>query len=473
MKKYLVGILSIITLIIVPSLASATVADIDPAGQTEPCVSLQNNLRYKTKDALTNGEVSTLQDFLQEQDFLSSEPTGYFGLLTLKAVKSFQSANEIVPTGYVGPMTRARIFTLSKCGTAVVASTPVALAPTSSPSTIVSGPVQTPYLWPISGDPIIKNQLISSLSNIGQAVGAVGDTIVLYGQGFVNSSSGHSSSVEFFQNGINLGAVLIDSNNITLDGTKMTFVLDPAFLAKIGSGPFQIRIATPGYGVSNFMNFTTSPRSVVKVTFPAENSQLQVGQTYTIMWTGSESGISSYVVHLIGGSNGSTNLILGTAYPKTDGSGGSFNWTVPTSVGPSMYQIQIGGQMGTGGTSFSFAVTPPATNVPVISSISSNQGRAGDTIVITGQNFLSRGNTSIVDFIKNGQVIGSTDPTARGANWGTIVNPISADGTRLQFIVDPIFVANAGIGNYQIRISNPYGDGHSVSNSVDFNIVSN
>ena len=112
MKKYIIYSLLIISIIIPVSAFSQ--ADIDPNGEVSSCVSLQStNLRYRSRDVNTNGAVSTLQDFLQSQNYLNSEPTGYFGLLTLKAVKDFQKANGISPTGYVGPITKAKIRVLT------------------------------------------------------------------------------------------------------------------------------------------------------------------------------------------------------------------------------------------------------------------------------------------------------------------------------------------------------------------------
>src|SRR3990167_9901043 len=95
--------------VMLPTLVLAVVSDVDPDDGGSQCVLLNFNLRYRSRDANTNGEVSTLQDFLQSQGYLNSEPTGYFGLMTQKAVKSFQSAKGISPTGFVGPVTRAKI----------------------------------------------------------------------------------------------------------------------------------------------------------------------------------------------------------------------------------------------------------------------------------------------------------------------------------------------------------------------------
>ncbi|MFA5792185.1 MAG: peptidoglycan-binding protein [Candidatus Paceibacterota bacterium] len=111
MKKY-IGILFVLSLLVVPAFSFAQVGDVDPNPASD-CVALQNNLRYRDRDVNKNGEVSTLQDFLQSQGYLNSEPTGYFGLMTQKAVKDFQKSNGISPTGYVGTITRAKIKVLT------------------------------------------------------------------------------------------------------------------------------------------------------------------------------------------------------------------------------------------------------------------------------------------------------------------------------------------------------------------------
>ncbi|MFA6338614.1 MAG: serpin family protein [Candidatus Paceibacterota bacterium] len=73
------------------------------------CVDLQTNLRYRSLDAQVGGIVSVLQNFLRSTGYLNSEPTGFFGVLTTKAIKDFQKGNDIDPTGFVGPITRAKI----------------------------------------------------------------------------------------------------------------------------------------------------------------------------------------------------------------------------------------------------------------------------------------------------------------------------------------------------------------------------
>lgn len=95
------------------SVSSSNQSDNAPASTYNSCLTLSNNFGYRSRDAYTSGEVSALQDFLQTKGFLNSEPSGFFGLLTMGAVKDFQTANSIDPTGYVGPITRGKIRNLS------------------------------------------------------------------------------------------------------------------------------------------------------------------------------------------------------------------------------------------------------------------------------------------------------------------------------------------------------------------------
>jgi hypothetical protein len=53
--------------------------------------------------------VIELQNALTEAGFLKGGVTGYFGVNTLKAVKKYQKANSINPTGFVGEKTRAAL----------------------------------------------------------------------------------------------------------------------------------------------------------------------------------------------------------------------------------------------------------------------------------------------------------------------------------------------------------------------------
>jgi hypothetical protein len=131
--KYLVlAVLLIITM----GFVSSVHADPTDATASSACVSLSTNLKYRSTDAKTNGDVSTLQDFLQTGGYLSIDPTGYFNLATKKAVRSFQLANGLTSDGSVGPITRAKLNALYGCGGPIPST---ALTPANVNLTPVNG----------------------------------------------------------------------------------------------------------------------------------------------------------------------------------------------------------------------------------------------------------------------------------------------------------------------------------------------
>jgi hypothetical protein len=76
----------------------------------DTCLTLQTPLlRYQSRDVDTNGEVSALQDFLISKGLLSGSPTGFYGRLTVSAVKSYQQSKGVISTGSVGPLTKSVI----------------------------------------------------------------------------------------------------------------------------------------------------------------------------------------------------------------------------------------------------------------------------------------------------------------------------------------------------------------------------
>ena len=97
--------------------ATVTVGGEDTGGGS--CVALTYNLFLDVTDAMTNGDVTRLQNFLITNGYMQGSATGYFGPITETAVKAYQSAKGIVSSGtaettgygYVGPKTRAAMAT--------------------------------------------------------------------------------------------------------------------------------------------------------------------------------------------------------------------------------------------------------------------------------------------------------------------------------------------------------------------------
>ena len=113
MKKCILGLFAI-AFVITPLFSFAQTNNDGSLSATQDCAILMNNLKYQDKDIKKNGDISALQSFLKSKGYLNNVPTGYFGPLTVKAVKDFQKANSISPTGYVAKLTRIKI--LLTCG---------------------------------------------------------------------------------------------------------------------------------------------------------------------------------------------------------------------------------------------------------------------------------------------------------------------------------------------------------------------
>ncbi len=113
------------TSIIPPPTSTATDGNgvvVDTVEDTIDCASITHSLKLGSRDTTTGGDVTTLQTFLSQANYLESDPTGYFGRATKKAVQDFQKANGIEPLGNVGPYTRAKIKLIS-CKTTAISPT--------------------------------------------------------------------------------------------------------------------------------------------------------------------------------------------------------------------------------------------------------------------------------------------------------------------------------------------------------------
>jgi peptidoglycan hydrolase-like protein with peptidoglycan-binding domain len=122
MNKHIKRILVLCTLLPSFVFAQTSMVTNDSDGSPIDCAVITHNLKLGSRDAATGGDVTTLQIYLSQANYLDSDPTGYFGRATRKAVQDFQTANNIAPAGNVGPMTRAKIKEIS-CPSGVGAAT--------------------------------------------------------------------------------------------------------------------------------------------------------------------------------------------------------------------------------------------------------------------------------------------------------------------------------------------------------------
>ena len=110
MKKYIISFITLIALFYSGNFAFAQNLN-DGDISNDVCINMQTQiLRFRANDSSTNGEVSLLQDFLIDKGYLTGSPTGFYGRLTVNAVKSYQREVGVSPTGNVGPLTKSFII---------------------------------------------------------------------------------------------------------------------------------------------------------------------------------------------------------------------------------------------------------------------------------------------------------------------------------------------------------------------------
>ena len=119
MKKnqYLTLFAFVILLGLVVATSSTHAQSINTAGDS--CVYLSGNVGWGT----TSGDVTSVQSHLAATGYFNQQPTGYYGNITMNAVKNYQTAHGIEATGYVGPITRGAIQNESCGGTSTTGST--------------------------------------------------------------------------------------------------------------------------------------------------------------------------------------------------------------------------------------------------------------------------------------------------------------------------------------------------------------
>lgn len=413
MKNYLVGFVFLLSFITTPSFVFALEADIDPL-PSSGCVSLDNNLRYKSRDISTNGEVSVLQDFLQSKNYLSSAPTGYFGLITLKATKDFQSAYGISPTGYVGPITRAKISSLT-CGTTAPLP-PVTTNPTS----------------PVTPTTVNSTQKAPIISFLSPSSATVGDTVYVYGTNFNQHTFAYLDG--------DYGPSVITKY---ISPTSLSFVIP----STATGNAYNIYVNEKGSGLptSNSALLTIiTPAKAPTISYIAPSS-VTAGQTVFVY--GNNFNQNTFVT--LNGDSGS--VVASTLLSPT-----SLSFVIPANTTPSNYKVQVNEK----GRSFPLSnlvilTVTSSGAAPIISSATPTEGRVGSTITLIGSGFIEKGGVTVVEFLQNGKLIGSLNPSY-----------VSPDGTQFQFVLNDIFTANMSTGLYQIRISNYTNK----SNTVNFTI---
>lgn len=280
MKKYIVA--AVLSTVSFSFAFAQTVTDTLDAGSTSSCVVVTYNMSLGSKDAKTNGQVSDLQGFLQDQGYLSAEPTGYFGAQTKRAVQSFQSANRITPNGVVGPYTRKKVKDVS-CGTS---------------DTTVATPSNTNSAGVSSSD-------VPVITTVSKSTAAVGKTVAFYGSNLGSDtyiSWGGVNGFTFFPTkttGSSLEFTIPDVNPGTYDVSVNRKADTPVYTRQ---NTTRITVATRDLDPSTFSDTSTSGLSAessdvagrVKVKLAQSRESNSAGEPFTVTWSSENATFCMY-----------------------------------------------------------------------------------------------------------------------------------------------------------------------------------
>jgi hypothetical protein len=114
------------------------------------CLDLKYNMSFRSRDVVSNGEVTELQDFLQDRGYLMYNPSGFFGAATRSAVIKFQKDNNILAQGMVGSVTRAKIKEVTCRASLSNSQNNVTINNNLTTNQILNNVVQSPYIESLS-----------------------------------------------------------------------------------------------------------------------------------------------------------------------------------------------------------------------------------------------------------------------------------------------------------------------------------
>ncbi len=353
MKQYILAAFLVASVAATPAFAQ-TSGDVDP-NPGSSCPNIIYDLRYRSRDAQTAGDVSEFQDFLQSQGYLKTAPTGYFGLMTVQATKDFQRASGISPTGFVGPLTRAKVN--AACG--VTTTTPV------NPTT----PVYTPpvYTAPTPA-PVARTLITVTYPQSGNSLENSGE-----------KSSGLIANVQWSEQNGDYPVSIYLLQNYQVVRTIAINVPDTGsypwrYDSSLADGTYQIRIdvlyparngGQPSYGQDNAYsgNFTISRSPVSRVpslTLTGANPASALpGTTLTVYG----SGFNYATTPIIDGNYGIT------IQPNVVTLSGStqLSFTLPMSLSVGNHSLQVVEKAGSAlSNTINFTVGASAMTNPVV-----------------------------------------------------------------------------------------------------------
>ncbi len=322
MKKYII-VLFLAGVLLVPGFSFAQITgDVNP-DQTSSCASITHNLQYRSRDINTSGDVSTLQDFLQSQGYLNSEPTGYFGLLTQIAVKSFQTKVGILNSGYVGPITRAKISSVSGCSGVTPIICPAITQP--APNFCPNGKIE-----PVIGVNNCTTSYKCTTSSTGPVISSVSGSQTLnvnqMGTWTINASSSNGGNLTYSVNWGDVYSTDILKGNSLIQPQSQTATFTHTYS--------QIGTYTPVFTVTseNTIRCITTP-------CPGNGGSAQTSLTVNVVGvavpTNNNPVIGSFVVP----SNVNTGQSVSFVFNATDADNDNLIWSTDWGEGTAVSMI--------------------------------------------------------------------------------------------------------------------------------------
>ena len=395
------------------------------------CVSITSGISIGSRDSSSNGNVSRLQTYLILRGYLSSSATGYFGRQTEAAVKNLQIQNSLSAVGNVGPLTRARILSLS-CGIVLPPTTP---APTLN------------YISPTSG--IVGSQVYVSITNAGTNPQLFFDT------GVITLTSASLSSGQY-----------IFTVPSFIGPSCQPYMMCPALLRSVTPGSYPIKVTNTN-GTSNTIYFNVTSGTVATTT-TTQAPVISGIDTPTTLRVGE---LGSWTVHALASDTGSLyySVLWGDeTYVSTSGASAatavqSYNpsasfthvYNAPGVYTPTFSVRNANGQAVSTSASVNVTGASNATVYPVITSISPTSGQGTTTFTVTGTGFSSLSKVLIDGGVNSGlSVVSYTDTTL------TFSIPTSLPSNCYDYSGNCAVIAiyptptYSTVGNHQISIAN-------------------
>jgi len=274
------------------------------------CLSLTRSMGVGARDTSTEGEVTALQMFLATKGYLASEPTGYFGSLTKKAVVDFQKAHDVDPLGLVGPSTRATLKKVS----CVISAKPVGKSPiiiggfggVLATSSVVVTPVKTilaPFKIYVNGSIQVDSSSVPkefaldmckkfTTSNVSSSVRCVWGEIELHDSGVVPPSTSIATKPPVYT-GAPFVKIIVSPTSVPYRGGYDSFELksegmtsctlyfkdEPSTRWISGGSSLGVNFTLPGYkGMEKSRSYYASCSSVSGKTINSDTVLITIAQ---------------------------------------------------------------------------------------------------------------------------------------------------------------------------------------------------